>query len=358
MRVVAFLALAAAVSARLVQFDFEEPMDLSEHQIQQRIANSTSKWVNYIDLSGEDAFMFAEMTEANSPIPSVLRQQSTIRPLLSMLSSANLVATTTHMQNYHTRHRLQPTGVEAAVWLANQFRLHANNRNDVTVELFTHSGYPQQSVIARVQGTSDSNEVVVIGAHLDSIAGAATARAPGADDDAVGCACVLEAFRVIMASGFRPQRTVVFFGFAAEEGGLLGSGDIVARYFNRGASPIMSMLQVEMNGYQWAQRGLAVSIVQDQFTHTPLNNLVAMMVREYTSAPSFTGPCGSCSDHVQFTRAGYRSACIAEDVPGGRGLNPGIHTTRDTIEAITWSQVYEFAKVSLAYVIELGNAPF
>jgi hypothetical protein len=46
---------------------------------------------------------------------------------------------------------------------------------------------------------------------------------------------------------------------------------------------------MEMNGFQWNQRGLAMGVVQDQFTHTPLNNLVRAFISEYTPAPSFTG---------------------------------------------------------------------
>jgi len=348
--------MAGALSARLVQFDFEQPQFMTETQIAERISNASTKWVNYIDLTEETGAF--TITEAQSPIPTVPRQQNVVRQFIQQLSQANLLSTVTSMSNYFTRHRNQPQGVEAAVWLFDQFRAAASGRSDVTVELYSHAAFPQNSVIARVQGTSASNEVVVIGAHLDSIAGAATSQAPGADDDAAGCACVLETFRVLMAGGFRPQRTVLFLSFAGEEGGLLGSGDMVRRYFGNGATPVMSMLQMEMNGFQWNQRGLAMGVVQDQFTHTPLNNLVRAFISEYTPAPSFTGLCGTCSDHVQFTRAGYRSACIAEDVPTGRGLNPGIHTIRDNVAAITFSQVFEFSKVSTAYVIELANAPF
>ena len=57
---------------------------------------------------------------------------------------------------------------------------------DASVELYTHPGWAQPSVILTIQGTTLPSEVVVIGAHLDSInsSNPSGGRAPGSDDDA------------------------------------------------------------------------------------------------------------------------------------------------------------------------------
>lgn len=55
-------------------------------------------------------------------------------------------------------------------------------------------------------------------------------RAPGADDDGSGTVTLIEAFRALLASGFKPSTPVEFHFYAGEEGGLLGSQDIATSY--------------------------------------------------------------------------------------------------------------------------------
>ncbi|MCW3849084.1 M28 family peptidase [Sphingomonas sp. LB-2] len=80
-----------------------------------------------------------------------------------------------------------------------------------------------RNVIARLTGKGHSNETVMFGAHWDAYGKAAdgTIR-PGANDDAMGVAGVLELARLFKA-GKRPDRTLVFALWTGEERGLLGS---------------------------------------------------------------------------------------------------------------------------------------
>jgi hypothetical protein len=75
----------------------------------------------------------------------------------------------------------------------------------------------ERNVIADLPGTSPE-EIVVVGAHLDS-----WDLAEGADDDGSGVAAVLEAARILKASGLQPKRTIRFAFFTGEEQALLGS---------------------------------------------------------------------------------------------------------------------------------------
>jgi hypothetical protein len=81
-------------------------------------------------------------------------------------------------------------------------------------------GGPAQSpnVIAELRGTEKPDEVVVLGAHLDS-----WDLGTGALDDGVGAAQVIDTLRTIKASGLHPKRTIRFILFSGEEQGLLGS---------------------------------------------------------------------------------------------------------------------------------------
>ena len=90
-----------------------------------------------------------------------------------------------------------------------------------------HEVITSHNVLARLPGTTKADEVVMLGAHWDAYgAGKPDAQGriyrPGANDDALGVAALLE-----MARGYAerpaPQRSIVFAAWTAEERGLLGS---------------------------------------------------------------------------------------------------------------------------------------
>jgi len=87
--------------------------------------------------------------------------------------------------------------------------------------------FESSNVLAILPGASRPNEVLMLSAHWDAYgtgdpdAQGRTVR-PGARDDALGIAGVLEVARVLRA-GPRLQRSVVFAAWTAEESGLLGS---------------------------------------------------------------------------------------------------------------------------------------
>ena len=83
------------------------------------------------------------------------------------------------------------------------------------------------NVIGKLTGTTYPNETISYGVHWDAYGvGPADAEGrtirPGAADDALGLAAMLEDAR-LFASGPRPQRTLLFAAWTAEERGLLGS---------------------------------------------------------------------------------------------------------------------------------------
>ncbi|RYE03649.1 MAG: M20/M25/M40 family metallo-hydrolase [Sphingomonadales bacterium] len=81
------------------------------------------------------------------------------------------------------------------------------------------------NVIADIPGTDAKAGYVMAGAHLDS-----WAAGDGAADNAAGSAMVMEAARIIKASGIRTKRTIRFALWSGEEQGLFGSQDYVQRY--------------------------------------------------------------------------------------------------------------------------------
>ena len=76
----------------------------------------------------------------------------------------------------------------------------------------------EQNVVGEIRGYEKPDEIVVLGAHLDS-----WDLGTGALDDGCNSALVIEAARAIKASGLLPRRTIRFILFSGEEEGLLGS---------------------------------------------------------------------------------------------------------------------------------------
>lgn len=89
-------------------------------------------------------------------------------------------------------------------------RLTMPNKTSGPVEQF--------NVVGEIRGYEKPNEIVVLGAHLDS-----WELGTGALDDGCNAALVIEAARAIKASGLLPRRTIRFILFSGEEQGLLGS---------------------------------------------------------------------------------------------------------------------------------------
>ncbi|MDM7921487.1 MAG: M20/M25/M40 family metallo-hydrolase [Pyrinomonadaceae bacterium] len=81
------------------------------------------------------------------------------------------------------------------------------------------------NTIAEIPGTDLKDEVVMIGAHLDS-----WHAGTGATDNGAGVTVVMEAMRILAASGLKPRRTIRVGLWTGEEQGLLGSRGYVAKY--------------------------------------------------------------------------------------------------------------------------------
>lgn len=89
------------------------------------------------------------------------------------------------------------------------------------------------NTIAEIPGVGPKrNEVVMIGAHLDSWHAGA-----GANDNGAGVAVMMEVMRVLKAVGAKPNRTIRVGLWTGEEQGLIGSNSYVARNFAAYAEP-------------------------------------------------------------------------------------------------------------------------
>jgi leucyl aminopeptidase len=290
-----------------------------------------------------------------------LDNQDTVGPWLSQVAAANIQQTITQLQGYQNRYYSSPTGKTSAEWIRTSWQALTNGRTDVTTELFACSTCSTQpSVILTIQGTDLPNEVVVLGAHLDSISGSGgnTVVAPGGDDDASGIATLTETLRIALANGWKPKRTVKFMGYAAEEVGLRGSNAIATSFRNAGTN-VVGVLQMDMTNYQ-SGSATAMRLITD-YSNADLKTFFNQLFDAYLLPLGYTRgtyTCGyGCSDHASWTSAGYPAAMMFEAGTAGGGMNPNIHTTADTLANMgnTAQPSVKFAQFSLAFLGELAK---
>jgi hypothetical protein len=93
-------------------------------------------------------------------------------------------------------------------------------------------GRTAYNVIAEIPGSDKRNEIVMLGGHLDS-----WQSATGATDNAIGCATMMEAARILKAIGVQPRRTIRVALWSGEEQGILGSQAYVRQHFGSFEDP-------------------------------------------------------------------------------------------------------------------------
>jgi hypothetical protein len=87
-------------------------------------------------------------------------------------------------------------------------------------------GATSYNTIGEIPGSDKADEVIMLGGHLDS-----WHAATGATDNAIGCAIMMEAARILKTLDIKPRRTIRVALWSGEEQGLLGSQAYVKQHF-------------------------------------------------------------------------------------------------------------------------------
>lgn len=125
-------------------------------------------------------------------------------------------------------------GVPAVAMAAESYNWIVRQLDDEqTVELeidvrarFHDDDLMSYNTIAELPGTDLADELVIVGAHLDS-----WHAGTGSNDNAAGCVVAMEAARILKAIGVAPRRTIRVGLWMGEEQGLLGARAHVDRHF-------------------------------------------------------------------------------------------------------------------------------
>ncbi|CAG8631426.1 291_t:CDS:2, partial [Acaulospora morrowiae] len=338
---------------RLIQTSESSYYWMTEGEILDLIRNKTK----FMDITDYRELGTIYKTKKKQEFPAGPAFYDEVTPFIGNLTTEYMQKNLEKFTSFRNRYFRSKFGAQSSNWLFEQVSNIVKGAKldaSISVSQFEHK-WPQKSIIARFEGSDPEkdNEVVIVGAHQDSVNMWMPyfGRAPGADDDGSGTVTILEAFRVLVEGNFRPKRTVEFHWYSAEEGGLLGSQDIALKYEKEGID-VVGMLQNDMTGYVGKEGTESLAIITD-YVDTGLTEFLKSLVNTYASIPSIESKCGyACSDHASWTKAGYPSAFVIED--SMEDTNPYIHSSDDLIKHLSFEHMLEFAKLSVSMAIELS----
>ena len=212
-------------------------------------------------------------------------------------------------------------------------------------------GRTSYNVIAELPGSDKADEVVMLGGHLDS-----WHAATGATDNAIGCAVMLEAVRILSAIGVKPRRTIRVALWSGEEQGLFGSAAYVKQHFGtfEDQKPAYGKLSAYFNMDSGTGR------IRGMTAFGPA--AAATVLREATASFKDLGMLGATTTRTRGTGGGTDSASFSNaGLPGVNTILDGIqydsftwHTNLDTYERIVEDDVKKAAIVVAGTVYHLA----
>jgi len=244
------------------------------------------------------------------------------------LASPPIVAITP--EHYNRMYRLRERGLPVTI------EIEIRNRVGATVE-------QASNVVGDIAGTDLKDELVMIGAHLDT-----WHASPNASDNTSGVAVVLEAMRILRAVGAKPRRTIRAALWAGEEQGLHGSREYVLKHFGdpaspKGVTPAYEKLSAYFNqDYGPGQyRGI---YLQSNEEARPMMTMWMMPFQDLGMTTVSPRGVGS-TDHISFDRVGLPGFQFLQDRVGGTGG----HTNLDFLETLPPEDLMRNAVIMAAF---------
>jgi hypothetical protein len=245
-------------------------------------------------------------------------------------AGAGLPTVTLAVEHYNRLVRILDKGVAAKVELDVRTRF---------IDETTGNGF---NIIAELPGNDPvlKDEIVMLGAHFDSVA-----AGTGATDNATGSAAMMEALRILTAVGAKPRRTIRIGLWGAEEQGLLGSRAYVRAHLGDPATKALTREHEKLSVYFnsdngtgrvrgiWLQSNAAVEPIFRQWM-TPLADLgvTAVGPRSVTS-----------TDHLSFDAVGVPAFQFMVDRLEYNSRTH--HSNMDTVDRVQADDMIQHATV-------------
>ncbi len=288
---------------------------------------------------GEQLDMFLKANGARVRVNDAGREHGQIRAFNNRTFDVNKAVPTVVMRNedYGRISRLMAGG--SAVML--EFNI---------VNRVYPKGKTSYNAIAEIAGTDKADEVVMLGGHLDS-----WHAATGATDNAIGCAIMMEAARIIKKLGLKPRRTIRVALWSGEEQGLLGSREYVKQHFGTFENPKPEY--DKFGGYFNIDSGTGRLRGALAFGPPETANVIRKILEPFredgvAGAVATRSRRTGGTDSTSFNQAGLPGVNMAQD-PIEYGTHTW-HTNLDTYERILEDDVKRAAVIMATTVYELA----
>ncbi|MFY1614594.1 M28 family metallopeptidase [Macellibacteroides fermentans] len=218
----------------------------------------------------------------------------------------------------------------------------------------THQCLQLNNVLAKIEG-KNPDEYVIVGAHYDHLgmdpALAGDQIYNGADDNASGVSAVLQIARAFLATGVKPERTVIFAFWDGEEKGLLGSSYFVQSfpYIDR----VKGYLNFDMIGRNNNEANPEHVVYFYTESHPVFGDWLKRDISKYglKLKPNYRPwdkPIGG-SDNASFAKLNIPVIWYHTDG------HPDYHMPGDHSDKINWSKVVDITKASFLNMWNLAN---
>ena len=241
---------------------------------------------------------------------------------------------------------------------------------EVRTQSFDSRGTSVQNIEVELPGASAPEEIIVVGAHYDSVQGG-----PGANDNASGIAALLEIARLL--DGMGAIRTLRLVAFANEEQPFSGGPEMGSRVYaersRQRGEQIKGMLSLETIGYYSDQAGSQHYPFPYSHFYPDTGNFIGFvsnpsswrLVRqavgafrtstafpsEAVAAPEWIRGVG-WSDHASFWQAGYPAIMITDTA---FFRYPHYHDETDTPEKLDYESLARVTRGLVDVVVELAG---
>jgi carboxypeptidase Q len=198
------------------------------------------------------------------------------------------------------------------------------------------------NVVAELKGSELPNEIVILGAHLDS-----WDLGTGALDNGCNAALVIDSLRAIKAAGVRPRRTIRFILFSGEEQGLLGSLAYVRAHQNELDNIVAEVVLDE---------GIGAIASFSTGGRKDVDPALAPMLQPFAQWKSseVTNDATVGTDNYDFMLEGVPTI-LPNQVEANYLVN--YHATSDTYDKVDFAQLKKNEAMAAELVFELANAP-
>ncbi|HTA41910.1 MAG TPA: M20/M25/M40 family metallo-hydrolase [Bryobacteraceae bacterium] len=223
----------------------------------------------------------------------------------------------------------------------------------VNLEMETSSAnLDSWNVTGEIPGGAKKDEVIAMGAHLDSWHGGT-----GATDNAAGCAVMIEAMRILKTLNLKLDRTVRILLWSGEEQGLLGSRAYVKEHFGDPETMKLTDAQAKFSGYFNLDNGsgkIRGVYLQNNDAMRPLfEQWLAPFRDEGATTISIRDTGGT--DHLSFDDVGLPGFQFIQDPLAYDTVTH--HSNMDTIDHVQAPDLMQAAAVIAAVVYDAANRP-